>query len=71
MILKLGTYHWGIKLYRVYINNDPGLTLTFFAARSNYNLDNIELHFNIVKPGFKGDTFTVLKLQTEKQIHIL
>ena len=33
MILKLG---WGLKLYIVYINDDPGLTLTYFTARSNW-----------------------------------
>ena len=27
--------HWGLKLYKVYINDDPGLTLTYFKARSN------------------------------------
>ena len=36
MILKLGMYHWGLKLYKVYINDDPGLTLTYFTARSNW-----------------------------------
>ena len=35
MILKLGMQHRGIKLYKVYINGDPGLTLTYFTARSN------------------------------------
>ena len=35
MILKLGMWHWGLKLYKVYINDDPGLTLTYFTARSN------------------------------------
>ena len=25
----------GNQLYRVYINDDPGLTLTYFTARSN------------------------------------
>ena len=35
MILKLGMQHRGIKLYKVYINVDPGLTLTYFTARSN------------------------------------
>ena len=29
MILKLGMKHRGLKLYKVYINNDPGLTLTY------------------------------------------
>ena len=35
MILKLGMEHWELKLYKVYINDDPGLTLTYFTARSN------------------------------------
>ena len=35
MILKLCMYHLGLKLYEVYINDDPGLTLTYFMARSN------------------------------------
>ena len=34
MILKLGMQHQGLKLYKVYINGDPGLTLTYFTARS-------------------------------------
>ena len=36
MILKLGMKHRGFKLYKVYINDDPGLTLTYFTARSNW-----------------------------------
>ena len=35
MILKLDMYHWGLKLYKVYINNDPGLTKTYLTANSN------------------------------------
>ena len=35
MILKLGMHHRGLKLYRVYINGDPELNLTYFLARSN------------------------------------
>ena len=27
--------HGGFKLYKVYINGDPGLTLTYLTARSN------------------------------------
>ena len=45
MILKLGMYHQGLKLYKVYINCDPGLTLTYFTARSNwiaYTFEHIE-----------------------------
>ena len=36
MVLKLGVYHWGLKLYKVYINDYPGLTLTYFYDRSNW-----------------------------------
>ena len=34
-MLKLGLQHHGLKLYKVCINDDPGLTLTYFMARSN------------------------------------
>ena len=34
MILKLGVKHLGIELYKFYINHDPGMTLTYFTARS-------------------------------------
>ena len=34
MILKLGMKHRAIELYKVYINHDPGMTLTNFMARS-------------------------------------
>ena len=36
MILKLNMHHWGLKLYKVYINDDHGLTLTYFMVRSNW-----------------------------------
>ena len=36
MILKLGMQHQGLKLYKVYINDDPGLTMTYFMARSSW-----------------------------------
>ena len=34
MILKLGVKHLVKELYKVYINHDPGMTLTYFTARS-------------------------------------
>ena len=34
MILKLGVKHQWLELYKVYINHDPGMTLTYFTARS-------------------------------------
>ena len=42
MILKLGMKHWGLKLYKVYINDDPGLALTYFTARSNWVICTFE-----------------------------
>ena len=36
MILELGMQHLGLKLYVVNVNDDPGLTLTYFTARSNW-----------------------------------
>ena len=35
MILKLCMTDRALKLYQVYINDDPGLTLTYFTARSD------------------------------------
>ena len=31
MILKLNMKRLGMELYKVYINNDPGMTLTYFT----------------------------------------
>ena len=35
MILKLGMQHWVLEYYKICSNDDPGLTLTYFTARSN------------------------------------
>ena len=35
--------HQGLKLYKVYINDDPGLTMTYFMARSNWAAYTFEL----------------------------
>ena len=35
MILKLGLQHYVLKLYKIYINDDPELTLTNFMTMSN------------------------------------
>ena len=35
MTLKLGMLHWVLEFYQVCSNDDPGLTLTYFRARSN------------------------------------
>ena len=34
MIIKLGTQHLELKLYKVYINDDPSLALTYVVAIS-------------------------------------
>ena len=33
MILKLGMKHRALELYKVCINHDPGMTLTFLATK--------------------------------------
>ena len=38
MILKLDMQHQGLKLCKVYINGDPGLTLTFYGKVKFGNL---------------------------------
>ena len=35
MILNLSIDHQGLNVYTVYINDDPGLMLSYFTARSN------------------------------------
>ena len=35
MALKLGMLHRVLEYYQVCSNDDPGLTLTYFTARSN------------------------------------
>ena len=35
MALKLGKQQWVLKYYQIYSNDNPGLTLTYFTARSN------------------------------------
>ena len=35
MIMKLSMEHYELKLYTVYINDDPELTLTYFTAKPN------------------------------------
>ena len=48
MILKLGVKHQAMELYKVYINHDHGMTLTFFTARSPMHLNgkNRRMSFN-------------------------
>ena len=34
MILKPGVKHLEMELYKVYINHDPGMTLTYFKEEA-------------------------------------
>ena len=36
MFMKLGMEQYALKLYKVYINDEPELTLTYFKAISNF-----------------------------------
>ena len=35
MTLTLGMHHWVLEYYKFCSNDDPGLTMTYFTARSN------------------------------------
>ena len=35
MILKLGMQHQTFNIYKIYINDDPSMTLTYFMAKSS------------------------------------
>ena len=35
MTLKVDMQYWVLEYYQVWINDDPGMTLIYFTARSN------------------------------------
>ena len=35
MTLNVGMHHWVVESLQICSNDDPGLTLTYFTARSN------------------------------------
>ena len=51
-ILKLGIKHRGLKLFEVYINDDPGMTLPYFTHTSN--LDGYAFEWKNDTKSFKG-----------------
>ena len=63
MILKLGMYHWGLKPYKVYINDNPGLTLPYFKARSNWVVCTFEreklLQINLIEENLQQRTILI------------
>ena len=56
MILKLGVKHQWLELYKVYINHDPGMTLTYFTARSTKVANAFEWE-KMVKCYLMGKTY--------------
>ena len=59
MTLKVDMHHWVLKYYQVCSNDDPELTLTYFIARSNFDLDLFYGKVNLVPYAFvweKGET---------------
>ena len=48
MILKLVKQHQG-RLYKGYLNDDPGLTLTYFTARLNCVVNTFEWGKTVTK----------------------
>ena len=71
MILKLGMKHQAMELYKIYINHDPGMTLTFFTARSPMHL-NGEKSENVIEwqKTFQGVFFSIYRQDTMKVIFI-
>ena len=55
MNLKLGMKHEAIELYKVCINHDPGMTLTYFAARSTQVAHAFEWE-KLLKYDYQGKT---------------
>ena len=57
MALKLRIQHWELKLSKVYINDDPGLTLTYLMARSTLVTYVFKWGKTVLKP-FDGEKET-------------
>ena len=64
MTLKLGMRHWLREYYQIYSNDDLGLTLTYFTARSIL-VPFVFLFFFVVFFLFCFFVRKTLKLQTE------
>ena len=82
MTLKLGIQHWVLKLYQICSNDVPGLTLTYFTARSNLvpyafvseNVKTMDVSETIVVYDIKVGGFSQLNMNfmnTNSQGHSL
>ena len=57
MILKLGMQHLGLKVYEVYIIDDPRLTLTYYTTMSNLV---INVYYAYSMPRCKVSIYTII-----------
>ena len=57
MILKLGMEHYVLKLYKVYINDDPELTLTHFKTMSDFS----KLFCTYSRPSYQVSVYTTIR----------
>ena len=65
MTLKHGMWHQGLKLYKFYINDDPGLTLTYYTAMSNSVAYMFEWG-KLLQSHLMGETLLQRTILTEK-----
>ena len=68
MILKFGMKHLGMEVYKIYINHDPGMTLTYSTTRSTSVAHAFEWG-KLLKCHLKGKTCS--KLANELNFHDL
>ena len=72
MILKLGMSHRGLKLYKDFINDDPGLTLTYFTAGSNWVTCTLEwgklLQSHLMEENLQLKTILIKNTVNEKNL---
>ena len=70
MHIVLRMDHWGLKIYKVYINDDHGLTLNYCKARSNlvkiaycaYSMSRYQVSvYRIIGPLVSSSTYYRLK----------
>ena len=63
MILKLGMKHLGIELYKIFINHDPWLILTF--SRQGPLRSPMYLNGNFFQMSFEGQNLQLIGKWTE------
>ena len=56
MILKHGMHHWELQFYKVYINDNPGLTMTYSTAGSNWVVYTFKSKKKLLQSHLMGET---------------